>query len=178
VIGSHAAAFDFGGRLFKGRVASSPLDGGPEARAPGRMTIHRQLPTSTGAPAMSMAMERQIERMQRCPDVAMRLRRRPDETGRQEERLDQLLDRFNETCSMLKAMAMQFTAKQDALTHAMADDGILKNTFANLAFEPFAIASYKSAIAMAEAGGCSEAARTAQMPVRCRMAADRVPSSR
>ena len=50
---------------------------------------------------MSMAMERQIERMQRCPDVAMRLCRRPDETGRQEERLDQLLDRFNETCSML-----------------------------------------------------------------------------
>jgi ferritin-like metal-binding protein YciE len=111
-------------------------------------------------------MERQIERVQSYPDVAMRLRQHLDETNRQEERLDQLLDQFNESRSMLKDMAMQFTANMGAMTHAMADDEILKNTFANLAFENFEIASYRSAIAMAEAGGYSEAAQTLKQSLR------------
>lgn len=39
-----------------------------------------------------------------------------------------------------------------ALAHTVADDEILKNTFANYAFEHFQIAAYKSLLALAELG--------------------------
>lgn len=111
-------------------------------------------------------MERQIERVDNYPDVAMRLRQHLDETNRQEERLDGLLEQFNESRSMLKDLAMQVTANMGAISHAMADDEILKNTFANQAFENFEIASYKSAICMAEAGGFSDAVRVLEQSLR------------
>lgn len=111
-------------------------------------------------------LERQIERVDNYPDVAMRLRQHLDETNRQEERLDGLLEQFNESRSMLKDLAMQVTANMGAISHAMADDEILKNTFANQAFENFEIASYKSAICMAEAGGFSDAVRALEQSLR------------
>ncbi|MDB5596402.1 MAG: hypothetical protein JWM36_3363 [Hyphomicrobiales bacterium] len=39
------------------------------------------------------------------------------------------------------------------MAHIPADDEVLKNTFANLAFENYEIGAYKSLIAMAEAFG-------------------------
>jgi hypothetical protein len=44
-----------------------------------------------------------------------------------------------------------------ALDHAVAGDEILKNSFANFAFENFEIAAYKSLLTIAEAGGFSAA---------------------
>ena len=40
-----------------------------------------------------------------------------------------------------------------ALGHAMANDEILKNSFANQAFENYEIAAYNSLLVMAEMGG-------------------------
>jgi ferritin-like metal-binding protein YciE len=111
-------------------------------------------------------IERQLERVRSYPDVAMRLRQHLDETKVQEERLDSLLQGMNESSSMLKDMAMQFTANMGAMAHAAASDEILKNSFANLAFENFEIASYKSAIAMAEMGGFNDATRVLQQSLR------------
>ena len=42
--------------------------------------------------------------------------------------------------------------------HAATEDEVLKNTYADLAFENFEIASYKSLITMAEAAGEPEIA--------------------
>lgn len=107
-------------------------------------------------------IERQLERVESYPDVAQRLRQHLDETNAQEERIDQLLARFDEGRSVLKDMATQFMGNMAALTHAAADDEILKNTFANLAFENFEIASYRSLISMAQAGGFSQEAQVLQ----------------
>jgi len=107
-------------------------------------------------------IERQLERVESYPDVAQKLRQHLDETNAQEERIDQLLARFDESRSVLKDMATQFMANMGAMAHATADDEILKNTFANLAFENFEIASYRSLISMAQAGGFSQEAQVLQ----------------
>ncbi len=52
---------------------------------------------------------------------------------------------------------MQLGANAGAIAHAMADDEILKNTFANHAFENYEIAAYTSLIAMAKASGNEDA---------------------
>ena len=44
-----------------------------------------------------------------------------------------------------------------AVTHAAAQDEVIKNTFANYAFEHYEIASYRSLLVMAEAAGDTSA---------------------
>ena len=44
-----------------------------------------------------------------------------------------------------------------ALAHTIAPDEVIKNTFANFAFEHFEIASYKSLITLASAAGHANA---------------------
>jgi ferritin-like metal-binding protein YciE len=44
-------------------------------------------------------------------------------------------------------------ANMMAITHAMAGDEILKNTFANNAFEHFEIAAYKSLLTLCDSAG-------------------------
>jgi ferritin-like metal-binding protein YciE len=48
-------------------------------------------------------------------------------------------------------------ANMQAMAHAVAVDEILKNTFANNAFENFEIAAYKSLLALCGAAGVTEA---------------------
>jgi ferritin-like metal-binding protein YciE len=50
-------------------------------------------------------------------------------------------------------MATQFMANMAAAGHMPMADEVIKNTFANHAFENFEIAAYTSLIAMAEASG-------------------------
>ena len=50
--------------------------------------------------------------------------------------------------------------------HGAADDEILKNTFANNAFENYEIATYKSLIAMAGTGGFSQHLPALQQSLR------------
>lgn len=102
-------------------------------------------------------IHRQLDRLQNYPQVAERLRAHQTETARQKERLDTLLARYGASVSSIKEAALGLMANMQALTHAMAGDEILKNTFANLAFENFEIATYKSLIAMATEFGETEA---------------------
>jgi ferritin-like metal-binding protein YciE len=111
-------------------------------------------------------IERQLDRVENYPDVASMLQRHLQETQQQHQRLDQILDQLGESRSMLKDMAMEFGANMQALAHGTADDEILKNTFANLAFENFEIASYKSLICMAEAGGFQQFVSPLQQSLR------------
>lgn len=97
-------------------------------------------------------MERQSERLGDYPEVQARIKAHLQETNQQLKRLEQCLDQCGETTSTLKDTAQSMMANVMAMTHAMAGDEILKNTFANNAFENFEIAAYKSLLTL-----CSEA---------------------
>jgi ferritin-like metal-binding protein YciE len=98
-------------------------------------------------------MERQVERFENYPEMSDLLRRHIVETEGQIRRLDDMLHSFGADRSILKDMATQFMANLAAAGHMPMADEVLKNTFANHAFENFEIASYKSLIVMAEASG-------------------------
>ena len=102
-------------------------------------------------------MERQVERLQRYPEMERILRRHIDETHQQRDRLQEAMTAINETPSALKEGILGFMGNMAALAHAPAQDEILKNSFANHAFENFEIAAYRSLIALAEAGGFTNA---------------------
>jgi len=98
-------------------------------------------------------MQRQVERFENYPEMSDLLRTHIAETEGQVRRLDEMLHIFGADRSLLKDMATQFMANMAAAGHMPMADEVLKNTFANYAFENFEIASYKSLIAMAEASG-------------------------
>jgi len=52
-------------------------------------------------------------------------------------------------------MALSLTGATAAMGHTVAGDEILKNSFANFAFEHFEIAAYRSLLTVAEQGGFS-----------------------
>jgi ferritin-like metal-binding protein YciE len=98
-------------------------------------------------------MQRQLERFENYPEMSQLLQQHLRETEGQIRRLDDILHTFGEDRSLLKDMATQFMANMAAVGHMPMADEVLKNTFANHAFENFEIASYKSLIVMAEAAG-------------------------
>jgi len=98
-------------------------------------------------------MERQIERAGDYPELAQRLRQHLDETNAQEERLDKILEALGADRSVIKDFVTQLMANVATMAHAPADDEILKNAFANNAFENYEIAAYRSLITIAEAAG-------------------------
>ena len=102
-------------------------------------------------------MNRQIDRMKNYPEVAERLREHRDETEEQVRRLETIFAEIEESRSAIKDVAMSIAGSLAALGHTIAGDEILKNTFANQAFENFEIASYRSLITVAEAGGFTSA---------------------
>jgi ferritin-like metal-binding protein YciE len=102
-------------------------------------------------------IKRQLERLDDYPQMAEMLRAHLQETERQKERLDQILGSMSESTSTLKEGAMSLMGNMAAMAHMPADDEVLKNTFADLAFENYEIAAYKSLITMAEACGASNA---------------------
>lgn len=102
-------------------------------------------------------MDRQLDRLKSYEDVEARLREHRGETERQIERLETILGRLDEDASGLKDAAMSMSGNMAALGHMFADDEILKNAFANFAFENFEVASYKSLIVLAKNGGFSSA---------------------
>jgi ferritin-like metal-binding protein YciE len=102
-------------------------------------------------------MERQSERLDEYPEVKAKVQMHLQETNEQLRRLEQCLNSCGESSSSLKDTAQSAVANLQAMGHAMAGDEILKNTFANNAFENFEIASYKSLLAMCGAAGMEEA---------------------
>ena len=98
-------------------------------------------------------INRQLERLQNYPEVETLLRRHLGETEQQIVRLEEMLGTLGEEHSMLKDLATSITGNLAALGHTVMGDEILKNHFANHAFENFEIASYISLITMAEQTG-------------------------
>lgn len=102
-------------------------------------------------------MERQSDRLSDYPEVQTRVRQHLEETISQIHRLERCLDGLGESASTLKDTAMSFLGNMAAMGHATAGDEILKNTFANNAFEHYEIAAYKSLLALADRAGATAA---------------------
>ena len=98
-------------------------------------------------------MKPQLSRIESYPDVATQLDKHIRETENQIKRLDDVLQQFGEEHSTLKDVALSLSGAMAAMGHTMAGDEILKNSFANFAFENFEIAAYKSLLTIAELGG-------------------------
>ena len=94
--------------------------------------------------------ERQVERLENYPEMAARLRQHKTESEEQARRLEAILERHGASSSALKNTVTSVMGNVAAALHAPAADEVLKNTFANYAFEHQEIASYTSLIAMAE----------------------------
>jgi ferritin-like metal-binding protein YciE len=118
-------------------------------------------------------INRQLDRLKNYDDVAERLRRHHGETEVQIQRLEEILGSLGESHSSLKDAALSLGGNLAALGHTIAGDEILKNTFANFAFENFEAASYRSLIVMAEAGSFTAAVEplTASLDEEVAMAA-------
>lgn len=100
-------------------------------------------------------MERQVERLERYPEMEQALRSHITETHHQRDRLEAALDAVAERPSALKEGVLGFMGNMAALAHAPAQDEILKNSFANHAFENFEVAVYEALIVITEAAGQS-----------------------
>jgi hypothetical protein len=98
-------------------------------------------------------MKPQLSRIENYPQVAAKLDQHIRETGGQISRIEEVLSGLNEDHSSLKDMALSFSGAMAAMGHMMAGDEILKNSFANFAFENFEMAAYNSLLTVAEAGG-------------------------
>lgn len=102
-------------------------------------------------------LERQLDSLTDYPEILPRLRQHLDETRIQKRRIEEILGSLGETESTFKDMALSFMGAMQALGHAMAGDEVLKNAFANNAFENYEIAAYKSLLALNEEAGASAA---------------------
>ena len=102
-------------------------------------------------------MDRQINHLAHYPEVEQRLREHRVETEQQIRRLDDILASLDESNSAIKDVALSISGNLAALVHMVAPDEILKNSFANFAFENFEAASYASLIALADAGSFAKA---------------------
>ncbi|MGV2186560.1 ferritin-like domain-containing protein [Rhizobium rhizogenes] len=97
-------------------------------------------------------MKPQLSRMESYPDIVAKLEQHIQETRGQIIRLESILDELDEDHSKLKDVALSLTGMVSAMGHTMAEDEVLKNSFANFAFENFEIAAYRSLLTIAEAG--------------------------
>ena len=102
-------------------------------------------------------LSRQVERLENYPEMEARMRQHIEESERQARRIEQLLDLHGTSHSALKDVVTSIGGNLAALAHTVAPDEVLKNTFANFAFEHFEIAAYKSLLTMADMVGQSNA---------------------
>jgi len=102
-------------------------------------------------------MKPQLKRIEKYPEVAERLDRHIRETEGQIQRLREILEGLNEGSSSLKDTALSVMGTMAAAGHALAGDEILKNSFANFAFENYEIAAYNALLVVAEAAGAQNA---------------------
>jgi ferritin-like metal-binding protein YciE len=111
-------------------------------------------------------MERQSERLTDYPEVRQKVAEHLRETNEQLKRLESCLSAYGESTSTLKDTAQSVVANTMAVAHSMAGDEILKNTFANNAFEHFEIAAYKSLLALCGPAGAETSRSLLEMSLR------------
>ncbi|QQR38661.1 ferritin-like domain-containing protein [Devosia rhizoryzae] len=108
-------------------------------------------------------MKPQLSRIENYPEVRQMLERHIAETEGQIQRLEQVLDDLGESKSALKDFGLSVAGTMASLGHTVAPDEIVKNSFANFAFENFEIAAYKSLIALATQSNNTRAVELLEM---------------
>ncbi|WP_206928874.1 ferritin-like domain-containing protein [Roseococcus thiosulfatophilus] len=103
-------------------------------------------------------LSRQIDRVKSYPEVEEALRRHLTETEQQRDRLDALLEAHGTSHSSVKDFVTGLVGNMAAMGHVPMQDEIIKNSFANYAFEHFEIASYKSLLTLADLAGDTKGA--------------------
>ena len=99
-------------------------------------------------------MKPQAKRIESYPDMKDRIEQHIAETEGQIERLETILDEIDESHSGFKDTVLSVGGTMAALSHSAAGDEVLKDTFANYAFEHYEIAAYKSLLELSrELGG-------------------------
>ena len=111
-------------------------------------------------------LERQVGRLENYPEMSERMRRHIEESREQARRIEELLSGLGTSHSTLKDTAMSILGNMLAIGHAPASDEVVKNTFANYAFEHYEIASYKSLLALADSLGHSPATAALQTSLK------------
>ena len=106
--------------------------------------------------------QRQVERLENYPEMREQLRLHVEESRRQQERLEQILQSMGTSPSTLKDIGTSIMGNVAAIGHAFTQDEILKNTFANFGFEHIEISSYRSLLVMAQEAGDSRAPQLLQ----------------
>ncbi|RDE08097.1 ferritin-like domain-containing protein [Pelagibacterium lacus] len=100
----------------------------------------------------------QAARIDDYPDMQARIARHIAETEGQIERLDAAFALVGEKRSGLRDMVLSLGGAMAALGHIAADDEVLKDVFANYAFEHYEIAAYKSLIQISDRLGLANVA--------------------
>jgi ferritin-like metal-binding protein YciE len=100
-------------------------------------------------------LERQIGRFLNYPELRERMQRHLEESREQARRIEDLLSGFGTSHSTMKDAAMSLIGNMMAIGHTTAPDEVVKNTFANYAFEHYEIASYTSLLVLADSIGHS-----------------------
>lgn len=107
-------------------------------------------------------MTPQVERLENYPEIAERLRAHIEETNGQIARLNEVLAGYDTRHSSLKDAALSLSGGMAAIGHSIAGDEILKNSYANYAFEHFEIAAYSSLLTLADDNGLAGGAALRQ----------------
>jgi ferritin-like metal-binding protein YciE len=102
-------------------------------------------------------LERQIGRLESYPEMVARMQQHLEETNQQAKRIEELLADLGTSHSSVKDTVMSFVGNMAAMMHAPAPDEVIKNSFANFAFENYEIASYKALITLADIAGHASA---------------------
>src|SRR3954468_3224813 len=96
-------------------------------------------------------LERQVGRLENYPEMRERMRHHMEESKEQARRLEEILSSLGTSESTLKDTMMSLAGNLMAIGHSTATDEVIKNTFANFAFEHYEIAAYKSLLVLADA---------------------------
>ena len=95
-------------------------------------------------------LERQVGRLENYPEMRDRMREHIQESQEQARRLEELLAELGTSHSTMKDTAMSLAGSLLAIGHSTATDEVMKNTFANFAFEHYEMAAYKSLLVLAD----------------------------
>lgn len=102
-------------------------------------------------------VEMLLKRLEHYPEFLPKLRSHLDEKHAQLARIETILGRHGESPSTLKDAAGTMTAMLAGMTHAAADDEIIKNCLTTVALATFEASSYELLVVFAEAAGDTEA---------------------
>ncbi|MBW8269980.1 DUF892 family protein [Caldovatus aquaticus] len=98
-------------------------------------------------------LSRQVERLENCPERERRLRKHSGKSRRRMARLDEILRARGSAPSALWVAGLSLMGDLAAMTHAVSQDAVRKNAFADHAFAHCEIASYRALLVLAEAAG-------------------------